>query len=135
MGKTGKNSWEDMHYWDLSQKSTFGTAIVLWPIVFYIPELGFNITQFYSLLNSQVGSPKTFDHSYTKNWFIVVWQKENNFPISRRRKMVHCRFPNSFTKKWQFTSLVSCHGEKRHHSYEVCTIVTSEIIHIENVHY
>ena len=88
-----------MHHWDLSQKSTFGTAFVLWPIVFYIPELGFNITQFYSLLNSQVGSPKTFDHSYTKNWFIVVWQKENNFPISRRRKMVHCRFPNSFTKK------------------------------------
>ena len=49
--------------------------------------------------------------------------------------MVHCRFPNSFARKWHFTSLVSCHGEERHHSYEVCTIVTCEIIHIENVQY
>ena len=57
-----KNNWEDMHHWDLSQKSTFGTAIVWWPIVICIPELRFNIKQFYFLLNSRVGSPKPFNH-------------------------------------------------------------------------
>ena len=52
-----KNNWEDMHHWDLSQKSTFGTVIVWWPKVIYIPEREFNIKQF-----SRVGSPKPFDH-------------------------------------------------------------------------
>ena len=80
-----------------------------------------------------IGISENFSFSFTKNWFIIVWQKENNFPISRRRKMVHCRSPSSFVRKWQFTSLLSSDGEKRHHSYDTYTIVTCEIIHIENV--
>ena len=42
--RRNKNSWEDMHHWDLSQKSTFGIALVWWPIVICIPELRFKIT-------------------------------------------------------------------------------------------
>ena len=44
-----------MNHWDLSQKSTFRTALIGWPIVICIPELGINIKQFYYLLNSRVG--------------------------------------------------------------------------------
>ena len=40
-----KNNWEDMQYWDLSQKSTFGTATDWWPIFIYISEQGFNMKQ------------------------------------------------------------------------------------------
>ena len=49
--------------------------------------------------------------SYTKNWFIFVWQTENSFSIPRKRK---CRCPSSFARKSQFTSLVSSNGVKRH---------------------
>ena len=46
-----------------------------------------------------IGISENFSFSFTKNWFIIVWQKENNFPISRRRKMVHCRSLSSFVRK------------------------------------
>ena len=66
-----------MYHWDLSQQSTFGTAIVWWPIVFCIPELGFKIKQFYSFLNSQVGSPKPFDYQcYSVRG--IDWDEETN---------------------------------------------------------
>ena len=49
--------------------------------------------------------------------------------------MVHRRFLSSFTKKWQFTSLVSSDLEKKHRFYEACTIVTCEVIHSEDVQF
>ena len=66
-----------MHYWDLSQKSAFGTAIVWWPIVICIPYLGYNITKCYSLLNSRVGSPKPFYHQCNLARGID-WEQETN---------------------------------------------------------
>ena len=34
----------------------------------------------------QIGISQISSFSYTKNWFIVVWQKENNFQFQVREK-------------------------------------------------
>ena len=78
-----------MHHWDLSQKRAFGTAIVWWPIVICIPLLRFNKTQFYSLLNSRVGSPRPFDHPKQIKIVFQLWQ--NRFiGMHQERSVLGC---------------------------------------------
>ena len=65
-----------------------------------------------------------FSFSLTKNWFIVVWQKENNFSISRKRNNVTLKVSQLICEKMTIYSLIGSDGGKKapilwrmHYSY------------------
>ena len=65
-----------------------------------------------------------FLFSFTKNWLIVVWQKENNCSISRKRNNVTLKVSQLICEKMTIYSLIGSDGEKKtpflwriHYSY------------------